>query len=149
VTAPGPQRSRVPLRGALAVLLVAAAVPFAAPRVAWLPLQVQQAGERAAYERELYAVAAAAGGREGLRACGDLAIDTVRPAVELRFALAYRLDLPLAGVRHNLPTGTGTTIAQVGSPLHAAVPARPPGEVALVHRSPHWAVYTERCRRPR
>jgi hypothetical protein len=136
------------LRGAVAVVLVAVAVPFAGPRVAWLPLQVQQAGERSVYEHELYAVAAAAGGREGLRACGDLAIDTVRPAVELRFALAHRLGLPLAGVRHNLPTGVGTTIAQVGSPLHAALLARPPGEVALVHRSPRWAVYTELCRRP-
>jgi hypothetical protein len=142
VTAPRP----VLLRGAVAVALVAVAVPFAAPRVAWLPLQVQHAAERAAAERDLYAAAAALGGRDGLLACGNLAIDTVRPAVELRMALAYRLDLPLAGVRHTL--GPGTTIAQVGSPLHASMLQRPAGEVVLVHQTARWAVYTEFCRRP-
>jgi hypothetical protein len=146
VTAPRP----VLLRCAPAVALVAACVPFASPRVAWLPLQLEHAAERSAYEHELYAVVATVGGREGLLACGNLAIDTVRPAVEVRPALAYRLDLPLAGVRHILETRSGTTIAQVGSPLHAALLQRPPGEVVLVGQSARWAVYTEFCwRSPR
>ena len=146
VTAPRP----VLLRGAVAVALVAACVPLAAPRVAWLPLQLEHAAERSAYEHDLYAVAAAVGGREGLLACGNLAIDTVRPAVEVRPALAYRLDLPLGGVRHILETRSGTTIAQVGSPLHAALQQRPSGEVVLVGQSARFAVYTEFCwRSPR
>ncbi|QYN39116.1 hypothetical protein K1T35_19110 [Pseudonocardia sp. DSM 110487] len=142
VTAPRP----VLLRAAVAVAIVAVAVPFAAPRVAWLPLQLQHAEERSAYEHDLYAVAAALGGRDGLVACGNLAIDAVRPAVELRPALAYRLDVPLAGVNHT--PGPGTTIAQVGSPLHALLLQRPAGEVTLVARSARWAVYTESCGRP-
>jgi hypothetical protein len=143
VTAPRP----VLLRAAAAVALVAAAAPFAAPRVAWLPLQLQHAAERSAYEHDLYAVAAALGGRDGLLACGNLAIDTVRPAVELRPALTYRLDVPLAGVTHT--PGPGTTIAQVGSPLHALLLQRRAGEVTLVARSARWAVYTESCGSPR
>jgi hypothetical protein len=146
VTAPRP----VLLRGVVAVALVAACAPFASPRVAWLPLQLQHAAERSAYEHELYAVVASLGGREGLLACGNLAIDTVRPAVEVRPALAYRLGLPLGGVRHILEARSGTTIAQVGSPLHAALLQRPPGEVVLVGQSARWAVYTEFCwRSPR
>jgi hypothetical protein len=146
VTAPRP----VLLRGTVAVALVAACVPFAAPRVTWLPLQLEHAAQRSAYEHDLYAVVAALGGRDGLLACGDLVIDIVRPAVEVRPALAYRLDLPLAGVQHILKTSSGTTIAQVGSPLHAALLQRPPGEVVLVGQSARWAVYTEFCwRSPR
>ncbi|HLU56487.1 MAG TPA: hypothetical protein VKZ81_13600 [Pseudonocardia sp.] len=133
-------------RAAVAAALVAAAAPFAAPRVAWLPLQVQHAAERSAAEHELYEVAAALGGREGLLACGNLAIDTVRPAVELRPALTYRLDVPMRGITHT--PGPGTTIAQVGSPLHAAMAARPAGQVTLVARSERWAVYTESCGSP-
>jgi hypothetical protein len=144
VTAP----RHILLRGGVAVALVAVSVPFAAPRVAWLPLQLQHAAERSAYEHDLYAVAAALGGRDGLLACGNLAIDTVRPAVELRHALAYRLDLPIAGVRHTLNWGAGTTIAQVGSPMHAQLLHRPPGEVTLVKRTARWVVYTEFCGRP-
>jgi hypothetical protein len=140
----------VVLRGAVAVALVAACVPFAAPRLAWLPLQLEHAAQRSAYEHDLYAVVADLGGRDGLLACGDLAIDIVRPAVEVRPALAYRLDLPLGGVQHILKSRSGTTIAQVGSPLHAALLQRPPGEVILVGQSARWAVYTEFCwRTPR
>jgi hypothetical protein len=137
------------LRGAVAVALVAACVPFAAPRVAWLPLQLEHAAQRSAYEHDLYAVVADLGGRDGLLACGDLVIDIVRPAVEVRPALAYRLDLPLGGVQHILKARSGTTIAQVGSPLHAALLQRPPGEVVLVGQSARWAVYTEFCWRSR
>jgi hypothetical protein len=144
VTAP----RHVLLRGGVAVALVAVSVPFAAPRVAWLPLQLQHAAERSAYEHDLYAVAAALGGRDGLLACGNLAIDTWRPAVELRHALAYRLDVPISGVRHTLNWGAGTTIAQVGSPMHAQLLHRPPGEVTLVKRTARWVVYTEFCGRP-
>jgi hypothetical protein len=143
VTAPRP----VLARAAAAVALVAVAAPFAAPRLGWLPLQLQHAAERAEYERDLYAVAAAAGGREGLLACGGLAIDVVRPAVELRSALAYRLDLPLSQVRHSLDYRSGMTVVQVGSPQHTRIQQRPPGEVAPVRASPRWAVYTEFCRR--
>ncbi|MFC5232596.1 hypothetical protein [Pseudonocardia zijingensis] len=142
VTVPRP----VLLRAAVAVGLAGVAVPFAAPRVAWLPLQLQHAEERSAYERDLYAVVAALGGRERMLACGNIAIDTVRPAVEVRPAITYRLDVPLSAITHT--PGPGTTIAQVGSPLHAAMRQRSAGDVVLVARTARWAVYTESCGSP-
>ncbi|OLT14682.1 hypothetical protein BJF78_17805 [Pseudonocardia sp. CNS-139] len=132
-------------RVAVALVLVAAAVPAALPRVGWLPAQVAAAGHRAAYEADLDRMVAVLGGRDRMPACGGLALDLARPAVEFRPALAWKLDVPLARVRHSLDNGPGLTLAQAGTTLDRRLATLPPAEATLVARNDRWAAYAQQC----
>jgi hypothetical protein len=131
----------------LAAVSVAAA-PFAAPRLAWLPAQVDAAADRAAAEADLLALVAAAGGRAGLLACGRLSVDATRPAGEVRPRLAWTLGLPLAGVGNSLDGGPGVTLVRARTLHDHALGARPPGEARPVARTRDWVAHAELCPPP-
>ena len=136
---PGPARA-----GAVALLL-AAAVPAALPRVAWLPAQQAAAGQRAAYDVDLDRALVTLG-RDRLLACGlPFGLDTAWPAAEFRAALAWRLDVPLAGSAHMVVNGTGVWFAQRGSPGELNLAAQPPAAVRPVLRNERWVVYAQQC----
>lgn len=129
-------------RAVVAVALVAASVPFATDRVAWLPMQFEAAAARAAMEADLDGVLARVG-PERVLACGAVVIDTAPPNVELRPGLAWKLGLPVGGVTHTLPLGPAVAFAQAGGPWEPAL-ATTPAAVPLA-RSDRWAVYAIGC----
>jgi hypothetical protein len=126
-----------------AVLGVAA--PFAAPRVAWLPAQLDAAAVRASAEADLLVLVAAAGGRAGLLACGPLSVDATRPAGEVRPRLAWLLDLPMTTVRNTLDNGPGITVVRSGTLHQHTLAAQPPEVARPVARTRDWVAYAELC----
>jgi len=132
------------VRTAIVVAVVAAAVPFAAPRASWLPLQVTQAGERAAEAGDLDRLVAGVGA-PALLACGPTAIDTGLPFVEVRPALAWALGLPVGGVPHDLGLGSGVVVARSGGPLDGYLGGAPPVEIRGLGHSERWVAYAQNC----
>jgi hypothetical protein len=100
---------------------------------------------RADAEADLVAFVAAAGGRDGLLACGPLSLDATRPAGEVRPRLAWMLDLPMAGVRNSLDNGPGITVMRSGTLLDHTLALRPPDLARPLLRSRDWVAYAEYC----
>ena len=97
------------------------------------------------YEADLDRTLAALG-RDRLVACGlPLGLDTARPAVEFRPALAWKLDVPLAASATRSVNGTGVSFAQRGSPIERNLAAQPPADARPVLRTERWVVYAQRC----
>ena len=126
-----------------AVALIAA--PSVAPRLLWLPAQLDAAAVRADVEADLVAFVAAIGGRPGLLACGPLSVDATRPAGEVRPRLAWMLGLPMAGVRNSLDNGPGITVMRTGTLLDHTLALRPPAVARPLLRSRDWVAYAEYC----
>jgi hypothetical protein len=137
----------LPVVATAAVLTVVAlaAAPSTVPRLRWLPIQLDAAAVRAAAEADLVAFVAAAGGRDGLLACGALSIDATRPSGEVRPRLAWMLDLPMAGVRNSLDNGSGITLGRSATLIDHTLALRPPETARLVQRSRDWVAYAEYC----
>ncbi|HWM58826.1 MAG TPA: hypothetical protein VNO83_13410 [Pseudonocardia sp.] len=136
---------RTTLRVGLAVVLAAGTLPAALPRLGWLPAQFAAAAERAAYESDLDRMLARIG-RDRIVSCGlPSSMDTARPAVEFRPALAWKLDLPLSGVGYVLVNGVGMTFAQRDSILDRYLQTLPPAEADPVLRTDRWIAYKQRC----
>jgi hypothetical protein len=140
-------RGALPVGATAAVLaLVAlAGAPSVTPRLEWLPAQLDAAAVRADAEADLVAFVAAAGGRDGLLACGPLSVDATRPAGEVRPRLAWMLDLPMAGVRNSLDNGPGITVMRSGTLLDHTLALRPPDLARPLLRSRDWVAYAEYC----
>jgi hypothetical protein len=133
------------LRTGLALALLAAAVPAALPRMAWLPAQFEAAAHRAAFEADLDRMLAELG-RDRLVSCGlPLGLDSAPPAVEFRPALAWKLDVPLAASAHSVVNGTGVSFTQRGSPIERNLAAQPLADARPVQRTERWVVYAQRC----
>ena len=140
-------RAAVPVvadAAALAAVALAAA-PSAAPRLHWLPAQLDAAAVRADAEDDLVAFVAAVGGRAGLLACGPLSVDATRPAGEVRPRLAWMLGLPMADVRNSLDNGPGITVMRTGTLLDHTLALRPPDAARPLLRSRDWVAYAEYC----
>ena len=136
---------RALLRTGLALALLAAAVPAALPRMAWLPAQFEAAAHRAAFEADLDRMLAELG-RDRLVSCGlPLGLDSAPPAVEFRPALAWKLDVPLAASAHSVVNGTGVSFTQRGSPIERNLAAQPLADARPVQRTERWVVYAQRC----
>ena len=140
-------RAAVPVVAVAAVLaaVALAAAPSAAPRLRWLPAQLDAAAVRADAEDDLVAFVAAVGGRAALLACGPLSFDAIRPAGEVRPRLAWRLGLPMAGVRNSLDNGPGLTVMRTGTLLDHTLALRPPDAARPLLRSRDWVAYAEYC----
>ncbi|PVZ04249.1 hypothetical protein [Actinomycetospora cinnamomea] len=131
------------LRLAVAVLLIAAMVPFALPRVGWLPRQVAEAGERARLEEDLDRAVALAGGRDALLRCGTLAIDATRPIdLQARPGLSWTLDVPLASVGYSSGGRPGVVILRTGDPAAGGLDAR------VLATTERWTVLAVGCPAP-
>jgi hypothetical protein len=137
----------VPVVAVVAVLaaLAVAATPSAAPRLRWLPAQLDAAAVRAEAEADLVTFVTAARGRAGLLACGPLSVDATRPAGEVRPRLAWMLGLPMAGVRNSLDNGSGVTVMRTGTLLDRTLALRPPEVARPLLRSRDWVAYAEYC----
>lgn len=129
-------------RAVVALLLVAACVPFAAERVAWLPMQRDAAAGRAALEADLDVVLDRVG-RERVLACAPVVIDTAPPNVELRPGLAWKLGLPIGGVTHLIPEGRAVVLAQAGGPWEPVLAAIE--GMTERGRSTRWVVFARGC----
>jgi hypothetical protein len=145
-------RGALPVAATAAVLtavvlaaIALAAAPSVTPRLEWLPAQLDAAAVRADAEADLVAFVAAAGGRDGLLACGPLSLDATRPAGEVRPRLAWMLDLPMAGVRNSLDNGPGITVMRSGTLLDHTLALRPPDLARPLLRSRDWVAYAEYC----
>ena len=140
-------RGALPVAATAAVLaaVALAAAPSVTPRLEWLPAQLDAAAVRADAEADLVAFVAAAGGRDGLLACGPLSVDATRPAGEVRPRLAWMLDLPMAGVRNSLDNGPGITVMRSGTLLDHTLALRPPDLARPLLRSRDWVAYAEYC----
>ena len=145
-------RGALPVAATAAVLtavvlaaIALAAAPSVTPRLEWLPAQLDAAAVRADAEADLVAFVAAAGGRDGLLACGPLSVDATRPAGEVRPRLAWMLDLPMAGVRNSLDNGPGITVMRSGTLLDHTLALRPPDLARPLLRSRDWVAYAEYC----
>ena len=145
-------RGALPVAATAAVLtavvlaaIALAAAPSVTPRLEWLPAQLDAAAVRADAEADLAAFVAAAGGRDGLLACGPLSLDATRPAGEVRPRLAWMLDLPMAGVRNSLDNGPGITVMRSGTLLDHTLALRPPDLARPLLRSRDWVAYAEYC----
>ena len=140
-------RGALPMVATAAVLaaIALAAAPSVTPRLEWLPAQLDAAAVRADAEADLVAFVAAAGGRDGLLACGPLSVDATRPAGEVRPRLAWMLDLPMAGVRNSLDNGPGITVMRSGTLLDHTLALRPPDLARPLLRSRDWVAYAEYC----
>ncbi|MGH3996128.1 MAG: hypothetical protein ACRDTJ_01535, partial [Pseudonocardiaceae bacterium] len=133
------------LRLVAAAVLVVATVPFAAPRIQWLPMQLAVAADRAWLAEDLDRVVALAGGRDALLACGSLAIDTMDLAIEARPALSWKLDVPLAGVQYTLGALPGVVIARNGGVMDSMLSAAPTPDVRTMARTSGWTVFAQHC----
>lgn len=133
------------LRGLLAVALLAAAVPAALPRAAWLPAQFAAAAHRAELGDRLDALIAETGGIAALRACGPITIDYVLPATEYRPALMWKLDLPMAGLHYSLRPGPSVVLTQPGSEYDRLLRSGGDPAVRTVRLTPDWNLFTVRC----
>lgn len=142
VTAPHRALSRL----AVAAVLLAVTVPLATARAGWLPEQLAAAAARAELDDQLDRTVVRAGGRDGLLGCGALAIDSTRPAVEARPALAWKIDVPLATVEYSLGRRPGVTLALTGGALDAELAAA--ADTVVIARTPGWTGYATRCRPP-
>ncbi|MDT0349293.1 hypothetical protein [Pseudonocardia charpentierae] len=140
-------RGALPVVATAAVLAVVAlaAAPSVTPRLEWLPAQLAAAAVRADAEADLVAFVVAAGGRDGLLACGPLSVDATWPAGEVRPRLAWMLDLPMAGVRNSLDNGPGITVMRSGTLLDHTLALRPPDLARPLLRSRDWVAYAEYC----
>lgn len=128
--------------GTRAVALVGAiaGIALVLPRAGGVPTVLAEARDRARLEQDLDRVLEAAGGREQLGACGDVAV-TGRGL--LRSSVAWKLDLPLHAVQLGIDDGTGTVIVREGGRRDRAV-ATTPGSVELA-RTDEWVVAAVSC----
>jgi hypothetical protein len=133
-------------RWALAgAVLLAACLPWIWPRVHVLDRFAEETAERARFEHDLDDAVASAGGRDAVLACGPVLIETAGVAVPSRPALAWKLDVPLSGVRSVGSLSPGVTVAQRGSPLDGSL-STSDRERELGH-SRVWSVYAVGCPR--
>jgi hypothetical protein len=135
------RRSRV-MVAAAAVL--AASVPLAWPRVRVIDNRFEDMRARSRFERGLDPAIDAVGGRDAVLACGGLAIENGGLATATRPALAWKVDLPLAGVSSRLRAGSGTYLAQTGSPADAGLTALP-DRARLLGGTSTWTVHAIDC----
>ncbi len=133
------------LRLAAAAVLVVATVPFAAPRVQWLSMQLAAAADRAWLEEDLDRAITLAGGRDALLACGALAIDGTESVIQIQPALAWKLDVPLARVQYSSAGLPGMAIARNGSAMDVMLSAAPAPDSRVMARTPGWTVYALGC----
>ena len=135
------RRSRVMIAAAG---VLAASVPLAWPRVRMIDNRFEDMRARSRFERGLDPAIDAAGGRDAVLACGGLAIENDGLATPSRPALAWKVDLPLAGVSSRLRAGRGTYLAQTGSPADALL-AGVPDRARLLGTTSTWTVYAIDC----
>jgi len=102
--------------------------------------QAEQVGERADRRAALEDLVAAAGGRDAIVRCAP-----VRSAEEKRTLVAWRLDLPLAGVRTSVAPPAVVLRAR-GNDGSAVQPPLPAGDFRLLARAPGWEAWA-RCGR--
>lgn len=133
-------------RLATALVLVLVAAPFTGSRVQWLPMQLSASAEQAALHEDLLLAVAAAGGRDGVLACGGLAVDSTGTTSDPRPALSWALDVPLATVEYRLGDRPGVLIARTGKAAETTRSAQPAGDRRVLARTEGWTVYAQRCR---
>jgi hypothetical protein len=135
------RRSRVMI-GAAVVLV--ASLPLAWPRVRVIDDRFEDMRARSRFERGLDPAIDAAGGRDALLACGRIGIQNHDLATPARPALAWKLDLPLAGVASSFSRRAGTYFAQTGSRYDAALAAAS-GTARPIGGNSTWTVYAIDC----
>jgi hypothetical protein len=135
------RRSRVMIAAAA---VLAASVPLAWPRVRVIDNRFEDMRARSRFERGLDPAIDVAGGRDAILACGRLAIENGGLATPTRPALAWKVDLPLAGVSSTLRARRGTYLAQTGSPADEQLASLPDRARPLGGNST-WTVYAIDC----
>jgi hypothetical protein len=131
------------LRAAVAVAIAVAVVPFGALRVQRFA-QAGDVGTRADLERDLDVAVARAGGDATVRSCGRVAVEPAVIAINVRPALAWKLDVPLDTASPDL-IGPAIAFVLAGGPEDARLGAGPAATVRPLARSSKWAVYALDC----
>lgn len=136
---------RPALRLTVAAAVLVAVLPFALPRVAWVGRQAVEAAERQAIDADLRQVLDDVGGRAELLACGAVAIDNARPALESRPSVAWKRDLALEQVRYRIRGRSGTAIVYAGGAQDRELSSREAPAARELARTDRWAAFAVRC----